>query len=333
MAKEDIVRAALNTAVEASDKVVGTTSPNPPVGAVILSPTGDILGVGATQPPGGPHAEVMALAEAGDRAQGGIAVVTLEPCNHYGRTGPCSHALLAAGISELYYVHADPTSEAAGGAAWLTQQGMKVQQLPGEVPTLRAWLLAQELRRPHVTLKFAQTLDGFSAACDGTSQWITGELARHHVHQDRCRRDAIVVGTGTARADNPSLTARTPDGGLYPHQPRRVVIGHRRLSAQDCPHLHRLGFEQYPDIPTALSQLWDTGVRDLLVEGGPTLATAFFRLGYVDAIQAYIAPKVLGDGLSTISEPLSSTLSGAHCFHRSGYQLLGEDILVELRKK
>jgi len=165
-----IVIEALQRAMAAAEEVRGTTSPNPPVGAAILDTAGNLVGVGATQPPGGSHAEVMAIAQAGTNTQGGTAVVTLEPCNHTGRTGPCSHAILDAGITTVYYVHSDPNPVACGGATWLADRGVQVIQLPGHVPALRPWLIATRMQRPHLTWKTANTIDGFTAALDGTSQ-------------------------------------------------------------------------------------------------------------------------------------------------------------------
>ncbi|MCW2622699.1 MAG: ribG, partial [Frankiales bacterium] len=178
---DDDLRLAMRRAVEASRAVLGTTSPNPPVGAVVLDTAGAVAGVGATRPPGGAHAEVVALAEAGERARGGTAVVTLEPCRHTGRTGPCTDALVAAGIVRVVFACADPTATARGGAAELQAAGVEVEQvLADEVALgpLEAWLAAQRLDRPFVTWKYAATLDGRSAAADGTSRWITGTAAR-----------------------------------------------------------------------------------------------------------------------------------------------------------
>ncbi|MCF4006578.1 bifunctional diaminohydroxyphosphoribosylaminopyrimidine deaminase/5-amino-6-(5-phosphoribosylamino)uracil reductase RibD [Corynebacterium uropygiale] len=330
MTNPPTVMAALEAAIAASEQVVGTTSPNPPVGAAILSAEGELVGVGATQPPGGPHAEVMALRAAGERARGGTAVVTLEPCHHVGRTGPCSHALLGAGIRTLYYAHEDATPPAAGGAEWLRQQGMEVHRLDVEVPTLRPWLRAMALGRPHVTLKCAQTLDGFTAAPDGTSQWITGLEARAWVHRDRARRDAIIIGTGTALADNPSLTARTPEGELLERQPRRVVIGRRSLDPERTSNLHRLGFEQYDSPAAALAALWEEGARDVLVDGGAGLLTSFLEEGLADALQVYVAPLLLGEGRGTLCRPLARTLAEATRLHQRSLHQVGEDILWEL---
>lgn len=321
---------ALQLAIEASEKVVGTTSPNPPVGAVILDADGEVAGCGATQPPGGAHAEVMALAAAGERARGGTAVVTLEPCNHTGRTGPCSQALIDAGIARVHYATPDPFPQAAGGAEHLRRAGVETHLLNVLVPTLAPWLRATVLGRPHITLKFAGTLDGFAAATDGTSQWITGETARAHVHADRARRDAIIIGTGTALADNPSLTARGPDG-LYDHQPRRVVIGHRPVPAGS--NLAQLGFEQFPGIEEALTALWESGCRDVLLEGGPTLAGALLRAGLIDAVRAYVAPAILGSGRSVLSWDGQTTLADITRFTTTAVHRLGDDVLIDMTRK
>lgn len=327
------IDAALTAAIAAGESVRGSTSPNPPVGAVILAPDGELAGLGGTQPPGGPHAEVVALRAAGARARGGTAVVTLEPCNHRGRTGPCSRALLDAGVTRVFYVHADPNAAAAGGAAHLRSHGVEVTRLDARVPALRPWLTAVRLGRPHVTLKFAQTLDGFTAAADGTSQWITGPAARRRVHEDRRRRDALIVGTGTALADNPSLTARSDDGALYPEQPRRVVIGAREIPPDAAPNLHRLGFEQHPEIPGALAALWEAGARDVLVEGGAGLASGFLAAGLVDAVQAYVAPALLGAGRGVLAEAVGTTLADAARFTLESVARLGDDVLIEMTRK
>ena len=207
--------AAMRLAIEKADLIKGSTYPNPPVGAVILDRDGGIAGVGATEPPGGPHAEVVALRRAGKRAVGGTALVTLEPCNHYGRTPPCVDALVAAGVSRVCYAVADPNPEAAGGAARLVVSGVTVEAgvLSDAVAggPLREWLHKQRTGLPHVTCKFATSVDGRSAAADGASQWITSEAARADVHRRRATADAIaIVGTGTVFVDDPALTAGTP---------------------------------------------------------------------------------------------------------------------------
>ncbi|MFG6304632.1 bifunctional diaminohydroxyphosphoribosylaminopyrimidine deaminase/5-amino-6-(5-phosphoribosylamino)uracil reductase RibD [Corynebacterium hesseae] len=330
-----VLTQALRVAMEAGDKVRGTTSPNPPVGAVILDSAGRVVGVGATQPPGGPHAEVMALRDAGDKARGGTAVVSLEPCNHTGRTGPCAQALIDASVAAVYFLHPDPTPEAGGGAATLRGAGIAVGQIEapdGVSDALAGWLGAVRLGRPHVTLKFAQSLDGFTAAVDGSSQWITGEQAREHVHRDRSKRDAILIGTGTALADNPSLTARYRDGSLRETQPRRVVIGSRDVDRGGSSNLAKLGFEHYATPQEALAELYATGARDILVEGGAGLATSFMELGSVDSIQAYIGNVILGQGRGVLTRAIASNLALAPRWQRAAVTELGADLLVEYRK-
>ncbi|WP_080794793.1 bifunctional diaminohydroxyphosphoribosylaminopyrimidine deaminase/5-amino-6-(5-phosphoribosylamino)uracil reductase RibD [Corynebacterium pacaense] len=322
---------ALDVAALAAEQVRGTTSPNPPVGAVILDAAGQLVGTGATRPPGGAHAEIVALAEAGGRARGGTAVVTLEPCNHTGRTGPCTRALLEAGIVRVVYAVPDPFPQAAGGGRWLSDRGVDTLCLGIEVPALRPWLRATRLGRPHVTWKFAATMDGYSAAGDGGSRWITGPRARAAVHLDRSRRDAIMIGSGTALQDDPALTARAEDG-LYAHQPRRVVIGGRTIPADS--QLGRLGFEQYAGIDQALAALWDSGARDVLVEGGPTLAAAFLDAGLVDAVQAYLAPALLGTGRPVLDGDTAgtgvTTMADIRRFDTRDVQRLGPDVLIEM---
>lgn len=325
------IQRGLDAAITAANSVRGTTSPNPAVGAAILDREGAIVGVGATEPVGGAHAEIVALRQAGAQARGGMAIVTLEPCNHTGRTGPCSQALVDAGIADVRYVNPDPNPVAGGGADYLRAHGVIVGTLVARTEALEPWLAAVRMGRPHVTLKFAQSMDGFTAAVDGTSQWITGSAARRNVHEDRQYRDAIIVGTGTALADNPSLTARDSRGQRYARQPRRVVIGTRDLTGA-VPNLEQLGFEQYPTIDAALTSLWDSGSRDVLVEGGAHLAGSFLAVQRVDAIRAYLAPLLLGDGAGVVAGQVAPTLSQGQRFEHVATTTLGADVLIELRR-
>ncbi|GAA2381201.1 bifunctional diaminohydroxyphosphoribosylaminopyrimidine deaminase/5-amino-6-(5-phosphoribosylamino)uracil reductase RibD [Gordonia cholesterolivorans] len=331
------VAAAMRRAIAESADSQGLSSPNPPVGAVILDELGEVAGVGRTQPPGGPHAEVMALREAGDRARGGTAVVTLEPCDHTGRTGPCSQALLAAGVSAVHFAVGDPNPAAAGGAATLRAAGVDVHESVLEHEArrgpLRQWLFQRERGRPFVTAKIAATLDGRVAAPDGTSQWITGAAAREHAHAQRARIDAIVVGTGTVIADDPALTARRPDGTLYSHQPTRVVLGLRdvpptaRVRSGPSPLLHvasRDPREVVAALPDALH---------VLVEGGPAIIGAFLAAGLVDELHCYLAPTVLGAGRAAVDDGTVGTLADAHRFIRTGTRGLGDDLLVTLERR
>ena len=323
---------AMALAVEASESARGISSPNPAVGAVILDAAGVVVGIGSTRPPGGPHAEIVALAEAGDRARGGTAVVTLEPCNHTGRTGPCSQALIDAGIAAVVHAVADPNPLASGGGAALRAAGIRVAQGIGEIAVrqgpLRSWLHKQRTGRPHVTWKYAATLDGRSAAADGTSQWITGPQARAHVHAERAKLDAIVVGTGTVLADDPRLTARRPDGTLAPHQPVRVVVGSRQIPAtaairgSDAPTV----FLDTHDPAAVLDALNEH--TDIQIEGGPTLAGAFLAAGLVDRVVAYVAPAVLGSGPAAVENAGIGTIADAIRFRTETVTMIGNDILI-----
>lgn len=323
----------MREALAASVAVHGRTSPNPPVGAVVLDAAGEVVGVGATQPPGGPHAEVLALRAAGERARGGTAVVTLEPCAHHGRTPPCTDALVAAGVAVVHVGVADPNPVAAGGARVLARAGIAVTHSALDVAggPLRAWLHSVRTGRPHVTWKFAATLDGRSAAADGTSRWITGPEARAEVHEFRSHVDAVVVGTGTARADDPALTARYPDGTDRERQPLRVVVGHSdlhpgsRLDAPDVLHLRT----QSPD--DVLKALADRGVVDVLLEGGPRLAGAFVQAGRVDRVLAYLAPALLGAGPAALGDAGVGTIGDIARLQVDTVRVVGADVLVDAR--
>ena len=320
---------AIAAAIEAGESVRGTTSPNPPVGCALIDASGELIATGATSPAGGPHAEINALRDAGERARGATAVVTLEPCNHTGRTGPCSQALVEAGIARVVYFTADPNDAAAGGAEYLRSHGVEVDFQPVRIAALQPWLRSVHLGRPSVTLKFASTLDGFTAAKDGTSKWITGEDARELAHADRAKLDAIIVGTGTAIADDPSLTARFPDGSLRGRQPRRVVVGRREVPEGN---LTRLGFEQYATPEEAMEVLWATGARDVLVEGGATLAASFLDLDLVDAVQAYIAPALLGAGRGVLDRSIAGTIADARRFRTTLVRPVGNDVFIEMER-
>lgn len=288
--------------------------PNPRVGAVVTDVEGRVVGEGFHRGSGHPHAEIEALAAAGENAAGGTAFVTLEPCDHKGRTRPCSEALLRAGVVRVVYAQADPNPEAAGGAARLEAAGVAVNGglLADEARRLnRAWTFAVTRGRPRVVWKFAATLDGRSAAVDGTSQWITGPAARADVHRLRARAGAILVGTGTVLADNPALTVRRPDGTLKELQPLRVVVGRRGIAATA-----RVLDDAAPTVqlrerdPAAVLQLLaDRGIRQALLEGGPTLAGAFLAAGLVDEVIAYLAPALLGSGRAAVADLGISTMA------------------------
>ena len=325
---------AMRLAIEHAEQVKGATYPNPPVGAVILDAAGEVVGVGGTEPTGGPHAEVVAVRRAGELAKGGTAVVTLEPCNHHGRTPPCVDALVAAGVSRVVYAVADPSPEAAGGAKRLEQVGIDVETgvLADVVErgTLREWLHKQRTGLPHVTWKFAASVDGRSAAADGTSQWITSEAARADVHRRRAVADAIVVGTGTVFSDDPTLTARLPDGSLAQRQPLRVVVGDREISteAKVLNDDSRTMLIRTHDPHEVIKALADR--TDVMLEGGPTLAGAFLRAGVVDRILAYVAPILLGGPVTVIDEVGVSTIGKALRWKFDGVEQIGPDLLLSL---
>lgn len=326
--------AAMRRAIAQSEQVKGSTYPNPPVGAVILDRDGQVAGVGGTEPAGSAHAEVVALRRAGERAAGGTAVVTLEPCNHHGRTPPCVDALVAAGVSRVVYAVADPNPKAAGGAARL--QASDIDVVGGVLADavkrgpLREWLHRQQTGMPHVTWKYAASVDGRSAAADGTSQWITGEAARADVHRRRAAADAIVVGTGTVFADDPTLTARLPGGTLAARQPLRVVVGEREISPEarvlnDDSRTMVIRTRDPHEVIRALSDR-----TDVLLEGGPTLAGAFLRAGLVDRILAYMAPILIGGPITALDDVGVATITKVLRWRYDAVEPIGADVLLSL---
>ncbi|MEU8827876.1 bifunctional diaminohydroxyphosphoribosylaminopyrimidine deaminase/5-amino-6-(5-phosphoribosylamino)uracil reductase RibD [Streptomyces sp. NPDC048636] len=344
-------------AVALAARGLGHTSPNPVVGCVILDARGRTVGEGWHQRAGGPHAEVHALRAAGERARGGTALVTLEPCNHTGRTGPCAQALLDAGIARVRYAVADPTAEARGGAATLAAAGIDVAAGPltDEAEAVNeAWLTSTRRGRPFVLWKYAATLDGRSAAADGTSRWITSAASRADVHRLRAEADAVVVGSGTLRADDPQLAVRGRDGAT---QPLRVVVdtratvtpGARVLDdtaptliavAEDADTGHLPGVEtvRLPratdtpgaglDITALLAVLHARSVRSVLLEGGPTLAGAFLAAGAVDKVVGYLAPVLLGAGPAALADAGITTIAQALRLTTADITRLGPDLRV-----
>ncbi|MBA0050845.1 bifunctional diaminohydroxyphosphoribosylaminopyrimidine deaminase/5-amino-6-(5-phosphoribosylamino)uracil reductase RibD [Streptomyces sp. AJS327] len=343
-------------AIALAARGLGFTSPNPVVGCVVLDRRGRTVGEGWHQRAGGPHAEIHALAEAGEDAAGGTAVVTLEPCDHTGRTGPCSRALIDAGIARVVYAVADPGA-GGGGARTLTAAGVRVEGglLEAEAAAGNAsWLTSVLRQRPHVTWKYAATLDGRTAAADGSSRWITSEEARADVHRLRAESDAVLVGSGTARADDPHLAARGVPGAA---QPLRVVLdtegttvrpGARVLDdaaptliavAADAPagELTAAGVEllRLPraegtglDLPALLTGLHARGVRSVLVEGGATLAAALVAARLVDRVIGYLAPVLLGDGPAALGPAGITTIAQAPRLTLTECERLGPDVRI-----
>ncbi|MBB1258912.1 bifunctional diaminohydroxyphosphoribosylaminopyrimidine deaminase/5-amino-6-(5-phosphoribosylamino)uracil reductase RibD [Streptomyces alkaliterrae] len=351
-------RDAMRRAVELAARGLGHTSPNPVVGCVVLDRTGRVVGEGWHKRAGGPHAEIHALAEAGDDARGGTAVVTLEPCNHTGRTGPCAQALLDAGISRVVYAVADPTPTAAGGAATLAAAGVDVAGgllVEEAAAGNAAWLTAARLRRPHVHWKYAATLDGRTAAADGTSRWITSAASRADVHRLRAESDAVLVGSGTARADDPHLAVRGVSGAT---QPLRVVLDTRAdavtpgarvlddaaptvvFTAEDADAraLEEAGAEvlRVPraaegpglDLAAVLDALHRRDVRSVLLEGGATLAAAFLAAGLLDRVTGYVAPVLLGAGPAALADAGIGTIGDARRLTLIETVRLGPDLRI-----
>jgi diaminohydroxyphosphoribosylaminopyrimidine deaminase / 5-amino-6-(5-phosphoribosylamino)uracil reductase len=313
------------------------TGQNPQVGCVILSESGATLAEGWHRGAGTPHAEVDALSKlSAEQARGATAVVTLEPCNHVGHTGPCSEALIQAGIARVFYALHDPNPVAAGGESRLRSAGVDVVGgvlADAVADAMREWLAAMRLGRPHVTLKWASSLDGRAAASDGSSQWITSEAAREHAHLQRARVDAILVGTGTVLADDPSLTARGRGGELLARQPVPVVVGERPIppSARLFSHPQPAIVTHSRDLTAILAGLFVRGIRHVLVEGGPTLASAFVAAGLVDEYLIYLAPALLGGGRNALEEIGVGTIDEQRRLSIVSVETLGGDLAIIAR--
>ncbi|HET6816014.1 MAG TPA: bifunctional diaminohydroxyphosphoribosylaminopyrimidine deaminase/5-amino-6-(5-phosphoribosylamino)uracil reductase RibD [Mycobacteriales bacterium] len=351
--------AAMQRALELAAAALGTSNPNPAVGAVVLSADGAVVGEGGTQQVGGAHAEIVALQAAGSAASGGTLVVTLEPCRHVGRTGPCTDAIAAAGVRRVVFAVGDPHGDAAGGAEVLRAQGVDVESglLADEAQaTLGPWLTAVRRRRPHVTWKYAATLDGRTAAPDGTSRWITGAEARRDVHRLRAASDAVVVGIGTVLADDPQLTVRDVP---TVRQPLRVVVdGSARtpLSARilddTAPTLVAVGTDaqaervkalrsagadvlELPrrdarvDLGALLAELFAREALLLLLEGGATLAGSFVRSRLVDRVVGYHAPALLGAGPPVLGAAGVTTIGEAVRLDVQDVTQVGVDVRID----
>lgn len=348
----------MGRALALADSQRASTDPNPVVGCVVVS-DGEVVGQGVTEPPGGRHAEVVALAQAGERARSSSVYTTLEPCDHHGRTGPCSVALVAAGVARVVVAAPDPSAHANGGAQRLREAGVDVvegvmaeQARALNVPFHRA---ARE-GRPQVIVKLAVSLDGRVAAADGTSQWLTGEQARAAAHRLRADVDAVVVGSGTALSDDPWLTARLEDGTLAARQPLRVVLDARART--------RPGLRAYDDVapslvvtsPDAATDAFDDagvevarvdgpradgtdlrallrllgarGVQSVLVEGGAMLASSFVAAGLADRLLVHLAPLLLGPkGLAALDIAIP-TLEAAPRWRLDRVQQVGQDAVL-----
>jgi len=309
--------------------VQGTTDPNPWVGSVVVPAVGGRPFEGATAPAGGPHAEVAALRAAGRLARGATLYTTLEPCVHYGRTPPCTDAVIESGVARVVVGVEDPDPQVCGaGVAALREAGIEVTVGVGAEAVgeqLAPYLKHRRTGRPWVVLKLAASLDGRTAAPDGTSRWITGEAARADAHRLRARSGAVLVGAGTVRADDPELTARVPSEP--DSQPLRVVLGSAPPDAMIHPALELSG-----DLDGILDELGARGVLQVLVEGGATVAHEFHAAGLVDRYVVYLAAALFGgdDGRPLFAGPGARSITELWRGRLVSVEQLGEDLRVEV---
>ncbi len=350
----------MRLALEQAEAGLGTTSPNPSVGAVLVK-DGRVVGRGHTQPPGQPHAEAMALLEAGEAARGATAYVTLEPCNHHGRTPPCTEALIEAGVVEVVYALGDPDERVNGaGSRRLREAGIRVTEGDGAdeaARLLQGYLKHQQTGLPLVIVKYAASLDGRIASASGDARWVSGPEARAWVHRLRQQVDAIAVGSGTVLADDPELTAR-PDSGEAARQPLRVVIDSRGRTPASArvlgpgalvatsdvsPEGWRREIEGtgaevlvlpseggYVSLEALLRNLGDRDVVHLLVEGGGALLGSLFDERRVDRLYAVIAPVIIGasDAPSAVAGRGAQVMAAAPRLRDVTVERLGEDTLI-----
>jgi len=330
--------AAMRRALDLARTPGAPLGPNPRVGCVLLDADGKTVAEGFHRGAGTPHAEVDALRCAGDSARGTTAVVTLEPCAHTGRTGPCTEALIEAGVARVVYAQSDLNAVAAGGARALEAAGIEVAGgvLAEEARLVnRAWTFAVETGRPFITWKLATTLDGRSAAADGTSRWISSVAARRDTQRLRGECDAILVGTGTVLADNPQLTVRDELDKALPReqQPLRVVMGLRRLPPDrrvldDAAETVVL---ETHDLTDALQDLFKRDRQHVFLEGGPTLAAAFLTAGLVDEVVCYVAPALLGSGTAAVADLRVASMDDIIRLHLHDVTVVGVGVEANVR--
>jgi diaminohydroxyphosphoribosylaminopyrimidine deaminase/5-amino-6-(5-phosphoribosylamino)uracil reductase len=308
--------------------VRGSTSPRPWVGAVLAGAGGEVFG-GATEPSPGRHAEIVALDAAGPAAVGATLYTTLEPCSHTAITGPCADAVVAAGVRRVVVGIEDPDPRVAGtGIARLRAAGVEVAvgvHHDAVADQLAPYLKHRITGRPWVVLKLAASLDGRTAAPDGSSRWITGEAARADAHRLRAECDAVIVGAGTVRADDPELTVREAEG----RDPLRVVLGHAPEGARVLPALELAG-----DPADVLDELGRRGVLQAMVEGGATVAGQFHRAGLVDRYVVYLAPVLFGgdDGRPLLAGAGAATIADVWRGRIVSVERLGDDVRIDLER-
>lgn len=354
---------AMNRALALGHAVRRSTAPNPWVGCVILS-DGEVVGEGATRPPGGDHAEVIALRSAGERARGATAVVSLEPCSHHGRTGPCAEALIAAGVRRVVIALEDPDPLVSGeGVLRLREAGIEVSlgaHAAEAAASLAPYLHHRRTGRSFCLLKVATSLDGRVAAADGTSRWITGREARADAHGLRADSQAVVVGSGTALADRPALTVRDADpapdrmplrvlldsrgrvpadGPLFDRAPAPTLVVTTRKASEGIVEVwQRAGaevcrVEESPlgvDLGATLTLLGERGVLQAMIEGGPTLHGALLDESLADLVVAYVGPTLLGTlGVPGYGLAGPATIADAPRLRLRGVKRLGDDVRLD----
>ena len=354
--------APMARALELARRALGSVSPNPAVGAVVVR-DGRVVGEGHTNPPGGDHAEVVALKQAGADAEGAALYSTLEPHQYHGRTPPCTDAIIRAGIRHVHYAVDDPNPKVSGrGAETLRSAGIEVStgEMEEEANELiEAFSKHVKHGRPFVIAKYAMSADGKIAARSGDARWVTGPESRAHVHRLRAQCDAIMVGVGTVLADDPRLTARDEDGQTLKRQPLRVIVdsagktpggaallgepGHTLIATAGTPldngkYLTAAGAEVLclpgaagkVDLDALLETLGKRNVTSVLVEGGGTLMGSLFDLGQVDKVLAFLAPKIIG-GMSApgpVGGRGIDEMSKALALKRPRWQQYGNDMLL-----
>jgi diaminohydroxyphosphoribosylaminopyrimidine deaminase/5-amino-6-(5-phosphoribosylamino)uracil reductase len=322
--------AAMARAIECARLGLGKTFPNPIVGAVITSATGEFISEGFHQ--GGDHAEVIAIKAAMEIPAGSIIYITLEPCNHHGKTPPCVDAIIGSGIKKVVYAVSDPNPVAAGGTERLQKSGIAVESGIGAVQARhenRAWLTKIEKGRPRITWKIASSMDGKVATADGSSKWITGELSRADVALIRSQSDAIVTSTATVIADDPLLTSK----GLGKN-PLRVVMGMTEIakSSQIFGADAETVIIKSREPKELISLVNDRGFNQILIESGPTFGTALLRADLVDEIILFQAPTFLGSGTLSIGDLGISNISGRLDFEIADLEVIGADLKITLIK-
>lgn len=315
---------AMQIAIAAADRARLVSRPNPWVGAVVVTQTGEIF-EGSTSRVGGPHAEIVAIRAAAKLAIGATLYTTLEPCNHTGRTGPCTQAIIDARITRVVIGVVDPDEKVSGrGITRLREAGITVEVgvLADQITAqLAPYLHHRKTKRPFVILKMAMTLDGRTAAPDGTSMWITGDIARRRVQQLRAQSDAVLVGAGTVRKDDPQLTVRDIDG----QSPRRIVLGKVSPEARVNPCTQWHG-----PLVDLLDELGNQDVLQLLIEGGPTVAASFHRQGLINQYIIHLAPAFSGgnDGLGVFEGTGITTMADLWRGRMTSSQQLGDDLEI-----